>query len=76
MTPALLTSAEVGIHNVLIATDFSRYSKIALDFGLELAHSYRAHTYLVFVVPSTEFLMAGPGLTWQHEKQPAAICSS
>jgi nucleotide-binding universal stress UspA family protein len=50
----------VGIHNVLIATDFSHYSNQALNFGLELGHAYKANAYVVFVVPGDEFMIAGP----------------
>ncbi len=60
MATAQLTPIGVGIHNVLIATDFSRYSNQALDFGLKLAKGYKAQTYVVFVVPSDEFMLAGP----------------
>jgi nucleotide-binding universal stress UspA family protein len=60
MATAQLTPIGVGIHNVLIATDFSQYSNQALDFGLNLAKGYKAQTYIVFVVPSDEFMLAGP----------------
>ncbi len=60
MATAQLTPIGVGIHNVLIATDFSRYSNQALDFGLKLAKGYQAQAYVVFVVPSDEFMLAGP----------------
>jgi len=46
--------------NVLIATDFSSCSNLALSFGLELAHSYLADAYVVFVVPTDQFMVAGP----------------
>ncbi len=60
MTTAQLTPTGVGIHNVLIATDFSRYSNVALHFGLELAHDYQAQAYVVSVIPTDEILLAGP----------------
>ena len=60
MATAQLTPIGVGIHNVLIATDFSRYSNQALDFGLKLAKGYKAQSYVVFVLPSDEFMLAGP----------------
>ncbi len=60
MATAQLTPAGVGIHNVLIATDFSSYSNLALNFGLELAHDYRATAYVVSVIPTDEILLAGP----------------
>lgn len=60
MATAQLTPIGVGIHNVLIATDFSQYSNQALDFGLRVAKGYKAQTYIVFVLPSDEFMLAGP----------------
>jgi nucleotide-binding universal stress UspA family protein len=60
MATAQLTSARVGIHNVLIATDFSRYSDVALNFGLELARDYKATAYVASVIPTDEILLAGP----------------
>jgi len=60
MVTAQLNPVGVGIHRVLIATDFSRFSDVALSFGLELAHEYQAKAYVVFVLPSDDFLIAGP----------------
>jgi len=60
MATAQLTPVGVGIHNVLIATDFSHCSNLALSFGLELAHGYLANAYVVFVVPTDQFAVAGP----------------
>ena len=60
MVTAQLNPVGVGIHSVLIATDFSRCSTVAVNLGLELAHEYQAKAYVVFVLPSDDFLMAGP----------------
>ncbi len=60
MATAQLTPIGVGIHNVLIATDFSRCSNQALDIGLKLSEAYQAQAYVTFVVPSDEFMLAGP----------------
>jgi nucleotide-binding universal stress UspA family protein len=60
MVSAQLTPIGVGIRNVLIATDFSRYSNVALNFGLELAHDYHATAYVAAVIPTDEILIAGP----------------
>ena len=60
MATAQMTPTSVSIHNVLIATDFSRFSNAALEFGLALSHSYHAKAEIVFVVPSDEFMLAGP----------------
>jgi hypothetical protein len=42
MATAQLTPIGVGIHNVLIATDFSSCSNQALDIGLKLAKAHLA----------------------------------
>jgi len=60
MATAQLTPIGVGIHNVLIATDFSRFSNQALDIGRKLSQAYKAKAYIAFVVPSDEFMLAGP----------------
>ena len=60
MATAQLNPVRVGIHSVLIATDFSRCSNVAVNFGLELAHEYQAKAHVVFVLHSDEFLIAGP----------------
>ena len=60
MVTAQLTPAGVGMHEVLIATDFSHYSDVALQLGLQLAHDYQAKAYVCSVVPAGEFLLAGP----------------
>jgi len=60
MATARLTPVGVGIHNVLIATDFSSCSDLALSFGLELAHGYQANAYVVSVLESDQLMIAGP----------------
>ena len=60
MATAQLNPVGVGIHSVLIATDFSHCSTVAVNFGLELAHEYQAQAHVVFVLPSDDFLIAGP----------------
>ena len=60
MVTAPLAPVRVGIENVLIATDFSRYSNAALEYGLQLSKDYQASAYVVSVLPTNDFLMAGP----------------
>jgi nucleotide-binding universal stress UspA family protein len=68
MATAQLTPVGVGIHNVLIATDFSHHSDIALRFGLSLAHLYGAQAEIVYVLPTDEYVLSGPeGLHAAHE---------
>jgi nucleotide-binding universal stress UspA family protein len=60
MATAPLTASGVGIHNVLIATDFSHHSVAALNYGLNFAHRYSAHSEIVYVLPADEYALAGP----------------
>jgi nucleotide-binding universal stress UspA family protein len=60
MATAQLTPIGVGIHNVLIATDFSSCSNQALSLGLKLAKEHLARAHVVLVLPSDEFMIAGP----------------
>jgi nucleotide-binding universal stress UspA family protein len=60
MATAQITRQQAAIRNVLVATDFSRRSKITLDFGLDFAHHYGAKTYILHVLPVQEYAMAGP----------------
>ncbi|MGA7885333.1 MAG: universal stress protein [Acidobacteriaceae bacterium] len=57
---ASVTGAEVGIHQVLIATDLSQYCNLAMSFGLELARAYQSISQVVHVFPVREFVIAGP----------------
>jgi len=60
MAALQLTPVGVGIHNMLIATDFSHHSDIALRFGLSLAQSYGARVEIVYVLPTDEYALSGP----------------
>ena len=60
MAALQLTSVGVGIHNMLIATDFSHHSDIALRFGLSLAQSYGARVEIVYVLATDEYVLSGP----------------
>jgi nucleotide-binding universal stress UspA family protein len=60
MATAPLTAPDVGIHNVLIATDFSHHSAAALNYGLNFAHRCSAHSEIVYVLPTDEYALAGP----------------
>jgi|SRR5271165_1646857 len=50
----------VGIHNVLIATDFSHHSAAVLSYALNLVGRYGAHAEVVYVLPIDEYALAGP----------------
>ncbi len=59
MATAHLTADCVGIHKLLIATDFSHHSAAALRYGLEFAHRYAAQAEIVYVLPPDEYALAG-----------------
>ena len=60
MATAELTRSSVGIHNVLIATDFSHQSETTLKFGLDFAHLYGAQAEILYVMPTEDYVIAGP----------------
>ena len=60
MAATQLTPVGVGIHSVLIATNFSHHSDIALQFAMSLARLYGAQAEIVYVLPSDEYVLAGP----------------
>jgi nucleotide-binding universal stress UspA family protein len=60
MATAPLTASGVGIHKVLIATDFSHQSASALNYGLSFAHRFCAQSEIVYVLPTDEYALAGP----------------
>ena len=59
MAAAQLTPVGVGIHDVLIASDFSHHSDVALRFGLSLAQLYGARVEIVYVLPTDEYVLSG-----------------
>ena len=59
MAAAQVAAMGVGVHNVLIATDFSHHSCCTLRLGLDFAHLYGAQAEVVYVLPTEEYVMAG-----------------
>jgi nucleotide-binding universal stress UspA family protein len=60
MATAQLDATGVGIHNVLIATDFSHQSSVVLNYALNFAHRLGAHTEIAYVLPTDEYAFSGP----------------
>ena len=60
MAVATLVPTGVGIHNILIASDFSHHSDAAIRYGLAFAGFYGAHAEITYVMPAEEFVLAGP----------------
>ncbi len=46
-----LNSADVKIHRVLVATDFSNDSELAVQYGLSLAQEHQAELHLLHALP-------------------------
>lgn len=59
MAAAMPKTTGVSVRNVLIATDFSRASSEILHAGMNFCHAYGAHAYILYVLPQTEFALAG-----------------
>ena len=64
MATAEFAATSVGIHNVLIATDFSHHSTAVLKYALNLVRRYGAHGEIVYVLPTDEYALAGPEAVW------------
>ena len=60
MAAAHLTPVGVGIHNVLIASDFSHHSNIAVRFGLSLDIYTERGLRIVHVLPTDEYVLSEP----------------
>jgi nucleotide-binding universal stress UspA family protein len=60
MATAEFAATGVGIHNVLIATDFSHHSATVLKYALNLVCRYGARAKIVYVLPTDEYALAGP----------------
>ena len=60
MATAQLDATGVGIHNVLIATDFSHQSSVVLNYALNFAHRLGAHAEIAYVLPTDEYAFSGP----------------
>ena len=68
-----MVPAAVGIHQVLVAIDFSETSEKALHHAVAIARSYGARFYLTHVVSALGFTLAEETrLQWQP-RWPSAI---
>jgi len=72
-------TARVQIHNILLTTDFSEISKVALDCAVNLARCYGSKVFVAHVVPHEPYL-AVPlepipvdiDIFWEREKRNMA----
>jgi nucleotide-binding universal stress UspA family protein len=59
MATAEIISAKVGIHHLLIATDFSHQSDVVVRYGLDFARLLGAQAEIAYVLPTEEYAVAG-----------------
>ena len=59
MATAEIVSTRICIDRVLIATDFSHQSKLALQYGLDCARLFGAQAEIAYVLPTDEYALAG-----------------
>ena len=76
-TPLKEVKAEkkISLTKIMVLTDFSEVSDLALEYALGLARRYGASIYLTHVVTPDTYQMAEPGLaemTYQKMRQAAA----
>ena len=59
MATATIAATSVGIHHVLIATDFSHQSGYVIRYGLDFVRLVGAQAEVAYVLPTEEFALAG-----------------
>ena len=59
MATAEIAPSRIGIDHILIATDFSHQSELALQYGLNIARLFGAQTEVAYVLPMEEYALAG-----------------
>ncbi len=59
MATAEIASTRISIDHVLIATDFSQQSELALQYGLDFARLFGARAEIAYVLPTEEYALAG-----------------
>ena len=59
MATAEIASTRIAIDHVLIATDFSQQSELALQFGMDFARLFGANAEIAYVLPSEQYVLAG-----------------
>ncbi len=59
MATAEIALSRIGIDHILIATDFSHQSDLALQYGLNFARLFGAQAEVAYVLPMEEYALAG-----------------
>ena len=70
----LIAEKKVSLNRIMVMTDFSEASDLALDYALSLARRYDSRIYLTHVLTQDAYQMAEPALaemTYQRMRQAA-----
>ena len=67
---ASTTNGNFGLKKLLVATDFSSHSELALQYGLSLAQEYQSELHLVHVITGTKSTGAEISWTSQNTEGP------
>jgi nucleotide-binding universal stress UspA family protein len=59
MATAEIAPTRIAIDHVLIATDFSQQSELALQFGMDFALLFGANAEIAYVLPTEQYVLAG-----------------
>lgn len=65
---------KLSLTKIMVMTDFSKYSDLALDYALALARRYDSRIYLTHILSPDGYQLAEPGLaelTYQRMRQAA-----
>jgi nucleotide-binding universal stress UspA family protein len=65
---------KISLRKIMVLTDFSEVSDLALEYGMALARRYDAIVYLTHIVKSDTYALAEPGLaelTYQKLREAA-----
>src|SRR5260370_33191846 len=65
---------KIWLTNIMVLTDFSAVSDLAVEYALALARRYDARLYLTHIISPDAYMLAEPGLaelTYQQMRQAA-----
>ena len=71
---AVRADQKISLAKIMVLTDFSDVSDLALQYAIALARRYEAQIYLTHIISPASYQLAEPGLaeyTYQHMRQAA-----
>ena len=71
---AVRADQKISLARIMVLTDFSGASDLALQYAIALARRYEAQIYLTHIISPASYQLAEPGLaeyTYQHMRQAA-----